>query len=176
MKKSSLAKSINKNLLVYDDYIKFSNQHYEELENLKYSYGETDTLDSLPTGLVSDLSTDSVVFKSIFSFVKSLEDLNFQGNLQLTRAYCNLFAPSESPYFHTDIDSNLKGLTVLAYGNRDSLDWNEGGETKFIIEEELISVAPKRNRVVVFDSDILHTASTFRTRFRFTPVLKFIVI
>jgi len=175
VKVESLAQSVNKNLLVYDNYIQFTDAHYRELSSLKYSWGERDTRDSLPTGLVSGLEPDSLVFKSIFSFVQTLEDLNFQGELRLTRAYCNLFAPSEQPHFHKDIEPSLRGLTVLGYGNREEVDWDEGGETKFIINNELVSIAPKRNRIVVFDSDILHTATTFRTIYRFTPVLKFII-
>jgi len=85
------------------------------------------------------------------------------------RMYINCFAPNENPFFHKDGDS---GFTVLYYPN---LDWdiNEQGETQFLINEEIRGILPIPNRLVKFDATILHRATCFRTKHRFTVAIKY---
>ena len=81
---------------------------------------------------------------------------------------CELFAPSETPYFHTDGE----GITFLYYPN---LEWNlqDGGETQFYVDGNILGVPPAPNRLVMFDGEIVHRASSFRDRYRFTVAIKY---
>ena len=82
--------------------------------------------------------------------------------------YVNCFAPSETPYFHTD----GKGITFLYYPN---LEWNlqDGGETQFYVDGNILGVPPLPNRLVMFDGEIVHRATSFRDRYRFTVAIKY---
>ena len=64
--------------------------------------------------------------------------------LNLYRMYINCFAPSENPYFHTDGDD---GYTFLYY--------------------------PQSNRLVKFDASLVHRATAFRDKYRFTVAIKY---
>ena len=83
--------------------------------------------------------------------------------------YVNCFAPNENPYFHTDGDN---GLTFLYYPNMD-WDLQEGGETQFYINDDIYGITPIPNRMVVFDANIQHRATTFRNQYRFTLAIKY---
>jgi hypothetical protein len=49
----------------------------------------------------------------------------------------------------------------------------EGGETQFIVDNEIYGVTPVPNRMVYFDASILHRATSFRNRHRFTVAIKY---
>jgi len=89
-------------------------------------------------------------------------------NFNLYRMYINCFAPSECPYFHTDGE----GITFLYYPN---LEWNlqDGGETQFYVDGNILGVPPAPNRLVMFDGEIVHRATSFRDRHRFTVAIKY---
>ena len=84
--------------------------------------------------------------------------------------YINCFAPSENPYFHIDNDN---GLTFLYYVTNHDWGENDGGETQFLINDEIRGVLPLSNRLVGFDATLLHRATSFRDRHRFTLAAKF---
>jgi len=63
-------------------------------------------------------------------------------------------------------------MTGLYYIN-DHWDYQDGGETQFLIDDEIRGIPPIPNRLVCFDSNILHRATTFRDKFRFTLALKY---
>lgn len=88
---------------------------------------------------------------------------------EISRLYINCFAPTENPYFHTD---GIVGTTFLYYPNP---NWNldEGGETQFIIDNNIFGVPPVPNRLVSFDSNIEHKPTTFRDRHRFSVAIKY---
>ena len=89
--------------------------------------------------------------------------------MNLYRMYINCFAPSERPYFHRDGDT---GITFLYYVNGTD-DLNEGGETQ-IVEDGLIKgVLPISNRLVQFNANVLHRATTYRNSHRFTLAVKY---
>jgi hypothetical protein len=48
-----------------------------------------------------------------------------------------------------------------------------GGETQFVIDDEIKGVFPIPNRMVMFNANILHRATTFRSRHRFTLAIKY---
>ncbi len=83
--------------------------------------------------------------------------------------YVNCFAPCENPYFHTDGD---KGMTFLYYAN-DRWELNDGGETQIVVNDEIKGILPIPNRIVGFDANLVHRATTFRFKHRFTLAAKF---
>ena len=50
---------------------------------------------------------------------------------------------------------------------------HDGGETQFLIDDEIKGVLPLPNRIVGFDSNLLHRATSFRDNHRFTLAAKF---
>lgn len=144
-------------------------QNFMELINLEYHYGEQDNKDTPPTGMVSDLPEDSSIFVTLKEIYEKSEHHKLYPRLD--RAYVNLFAPREVPFYHTDGD-----CTTLLYYANPIWDWNEGGETKFIneIDQDVESVAPVPGRIVIFDGRMKHTATSFRNMHRFTVALKFL--
>lgn len=139
---------------------------YSYCEFSSYVYGETDGNELPPTGMTHEIKQDSLIYKLFESKTKP-----FVGdNLSLYRMYVNCFAPSEQPYFHTDGDSD--DITFLYYVNK-TWNYQEGGETQFIVNNEIYGVTPIPNRMVYFDASILHRATAFRNRHRFTVAIKY---
>ena len=107
----------------------------------------------------------------IFLIKKRLKDSAEQvQNKKLYRMYVNCFVPCERPYFHTDGD---EGVTFLYYPNM-KWDKDDGGETQFLMNDDLYGVLPIPNRMVVFSANLLHRATTFRNDHRFTVAIKYI--
>ena len=129
-----------------------------------YAYGEADCEDTPPTGMVHEIYETSEIYKLFQSKTENLVE-----GLQLTRMYVNCFAPSENPYFHID---GSHGVTFLYYVNEE-WDLHEGGETQFYIDEEIVGILPLPNRMVKFNANIQHRATSFRNRHRFTLAVKY---
>ena len=91
-------------------------------------------------------------------------------NMNLYRMYMNLFIPNENPSFHID---GKNTVTCLYYLNP-SLDPNEGGETQFLINEEIKGVISKPGRLTIFDGGLLHRATSFKSHPRLTLAFKFV--
>tara|TARA_B100000287_G_scaffold9552_1_gene9570 strand:+ start:138 stop:614 length:477 start_codon:yes stop_codon:yes gene_type:complete len=135
--------------------------------NVSYSYGEVDTRGFPPTGMVHDIKEDSEIYQLVKSkIIKSYREVR---KLNLYRMYVNCFAPCENPYFHTDGD---KGITFLYYAN-DRWELNDGGETQIVVNDEIKGILPIPNRIVGFDANLVHRATTFRFKHRFTLAAKF---
>ena len=132
-----------------------------------YTYGEVDTPQTPPTGMVHEIQRDEDIYKLFESKIKNY--YRYVRKLNLYRMYVNCFSPSENPYFHTDGD---KGVTFLYYVN-DQWTLNEGGETQIIINDEIRGVLPLPNRIVGFNANLLHRATSFRSMHRFTLAVKF---
>ena len=131
-----------------------------------YTYGETDTDTTPPTGMVHEINKTERIYKL---FKKRIQEVftNLQ-NVSINRMYVNCFAPSEKPYFHTD---GKKGITFLYYIN-DSWQLDDGGETQIIVDNEIKGILPIPNRLVGFDANLVHKATTFRNKHRFTIAVK----
>ncbi len=131
-----------------------------------YTYGETDTDTTPPTGMVHEIKKTQRIYKLFNKKIQEIfvnpKDVNIYG------MYVNCFAPSEKPYFHTDGD---KGITFLYYVN-DSWQLDDGGETQIIIDNEIKGILPIPNSLVGFDANLLHKATTFRNKHRFTIAIK----
>lgn len=139
----------------------------EYCHNSPYYYGETDRQSTPPIGMVSEIERNQEIFNlldfRIREFVSEVKDLD------IIRMYINCFSPGENPYFHKDMDSKI---TCLYYAN---LDWNpdDGGETQFLVENNLTGIVPIPNRMICFDGNILHKATSFRNKHRFTIATKY---
>ena len=132
-----------------------------------YTYGEVDTPQTPPTGMVHEIQRDEDIYKLFESKIKNY--YRYVRKLNLYRMYVNCFYPSQNPYFHTDGD---KGVTFLYYVN-DQWTLNEGGETQILVDDEIRGVLPLPNRIVGFNANLLHRATSFRNRHRFTLAVKF---
>lgn len=139
----------------------------EYVRHAHYRYGERDNVDTPPTGMVSELiPVLPLFFELIETVALKIEETK---PYTLRRTYINCFSPSENPYFHTDGEA---GLTVLYYPPS---EWciNQGGETQLLVDNQLVGILPISNRALVFDANILHRATSFRDRHRFTVALKY---
>lgn len=136
----------------------------EYCENASYHYGEIDRDGLVPTGMVHEIDETCEIYKL---FQHSTQHL--VPELELNRMYVNCFAPSENPFFHTDWKD---GVTFLYYPT-DGWALDDGGETQFYINGEIKGIVPQPNRIVYFDANILHRATTFRDRHRFTVAIKY---
>ena len=132
-----------------------------------YTYGETDDGTTPPTGMIHNINSDESIYNLLESKIRDACD-SVKG-MDLYRMYINCFAPSENPYFHVDGD----GLTFLYYITNHVWGPNDGGETQFLIDNEIKGVLPISNRLVGFDGNILHRATPFRDKHRFTLAAKF---
>lgn len=140
---------------------------YEYCIRAKYSYGEQDNDDGPVTGMVHDIPETEFIYKL---FSKTLYDrVEFIRDMNLYRMYINCFSPYERSDFHTDGE----GYTFLYYPDPEIYEVNEGGETQFIVDDNIMGVLPISNRMVVFDGTIIHRATPFRSRHRFTVAIKY---
>ncbi len=154
---------------VLDNKIANTKEIYDEVISMPYYYGEKDQPEKEPTGLISYLHEKSITYRSIKKFIKNEKSLK---KFYIYRAYVNIFSPREICSFHQDDYQHLKSKTLLYYAN---LDWNieNGGETKFVSENNtLISVLPVPGRIIIFDADMKHSASSFTNKHRFTVAFK----
>ena len=152
---------------ILDNKIPDMDKIYEELKTLPYYYGEVDQEDYYPTGMTTELSVNNNTYTSLKNFISNSEVLK---NKTIIRSYVNLFVPKETANYHVDGD---EGTTLLYYANLD-YDINEGGETKFVTENNtLTSVLPLPGRIVIFPAVLQHTASSFKNKHRFTVAFKF---
>ena len=141
-----------------------------------YYWGERDDKQFVPTGMVHEIydCEDTPVKESNqWIYDLFLENTNHLcPDLKLYRMYVNSFAPGENPYFHTD-SLNGEDITFLYYVPSADWDINDGGETQFYYNGDMIGVMPVPNRMVYFDATILHKATSFRDRWRWTVAIKF---
>jgi hypothetical protein len=133
-----------------------------------YYYGEVDDkLSPRPAGMTSEIAKESQIFKifdtEINKKVKEVKDLS------IYRMYVNCFAPEERAFYHSD---GKTGITCLFYVNPD-YDVNVGGETQFIVGNNGINILPIPNRLAFFDANILHKATSFVDKHRFTIAIKY---
>ena len=154
-------------MVVIDNFLEKNDLEYaiDYCVKSSYTYGERDRETTPPTGMIHSIKSDEDIYKL---FESKIRNSNLVNEMTLYRMYVNCFAPSENPYFHTDGDS---GLTFLFYINDWKLD--DGGETQFLIDNEIKGVLPIPNRIVGFDANIPHKATTFRDNHRFTLAIKF---
>jgi len=135
--------------------------------NGKFHFGEVDRPETPPTGLIYEIQDNSQLWDLVENQIE--RKILTVKNKQIYRMYVNCFAPSENPYFHRD---GYSGYTFLFYP---IVTWeiDEGGETQFFVNNEIKGVLPIPNRAVLFSADILHRATSFRSKHRFTLAVKY---
>ena len=154
---------------VIDDF--FEESVHQRLYNFclraRYRYGECDAYGLPPVGMVSDILPNG--HKSPYDLFEESIEREFNICDLPYRMYINLFAPNEQPFWHSD---GQTGYTFLYYPN---LEWSENdlGETQFLIDGEIKGILPKPNRMLGFDASLLHRATTFRDKHRFTIAIKY---
>ena len=132
-----------------------------------YTYGERDNPNTMVTGMIHNIPNTEFVYKLIS---KTLYDrVEFIRDMKLYRMYVNCFAPTETPYFHTD----GVGYTFLYYPDTAIHELDEGGETQFVVDGNIMGIMPISNRMSIFDGTIKHRATSFRTKHRFTVAIKY---
>lgn len=152
------------NVFTYKDNLELYNSL---LYKTYYTYGEADVEGKPPTGVTSDILPENPLFKVFYDTVlRNVEEIK---NLKLQRVSINLFLVGEKPYYHND--GNV--ITCLFYISPE-YDDDEGGETQFLNDDNIIGIKAKPGRLVVFDGKIVHRATTFRNNPRITVALKFI--
>ena len=133
-----------------------------------YYYGEKDDKDTPPCGMVHDILKHEHIYNFISNKIEEVyPDVK---KMNLYRMYVNCFSPAEKPYFHTDGPS---GLTFIYYANDEEWNINDGGETQFYSGGILTGLPPITNRMAIFPPDLLHCATSFRDRHKFTVAIKY---
>lgn len=137
-------------------------------KNANFKYGVYDVKELPLTGL--DCVLDPYTFPTEI-LIDKIYELRPDFEHKLKKVTINCFAPSENPYFHIDAD---EGNTAIYYPH-DFYDENEGGETQLVgtNDDFIYGIKPRPNRLVIFDSNIRHRATPFRTKHRFTIAIKF---
>ena len=146
-----------------------------------YKYGEIDDLYGHPQGVVHNIkrcktscSEEDYDLCPKISLLFENKLKEFVPNHKLYRMYINCFAQSENPYFHIDSGSGTDQdeITFLYYAE-ESWNLDDGGETQFFIDGRIYGVFPIPNRLVYFNANLVHRATCFRDRHRFTFALKY---
>lgn len=164
-------------ICVYDDI--FLKEEVEKMRELllyecPFVYGVGDYPNLPPTGMTYEFTRSDTLPVKVKDMLNSLILKIFEKNEKIKnkRLYVvrsNLFIPGENPYFHPDGEDKI---TCLYYINPE-YDLNEGGETQFLIDNEIKGIRPKMGRLVIFDGSIIHRATSFRTHPRLTIAITF---
>lgn len=133
----------------------------EYCKKASYITGEKDRDDTPPCGYVAEFTLKSLQNKIQSKF--------FMLEKNIERSYVNMFEPSDQPYYHRD--GNV--WTFLYYPCEiDHID--EGGETIFLHDDStMVGVPYAKDRLIKFDGNVMHKATSFRTKNRYTVALKF---
>jgi Rps23 Pro-64 3,4-dihydroxylase Tpa1-like proline 4-hydroxylase len=152
---------------VFDNFLSQEEFNFvlEYCKSCVYVYGEVDNENLPPTGMVHNIPETESIYNLFETKTKELV-----ANLKLYRMYINCFAPSENPYFHTD--GSNEEVTFLYYPN-ETWDLEDAGETQFFIDERLYGILPIPNRLVAFNASLLHKATSFYNRHRFSVAIKY---
>jgi hypothetical protein len=151
-----------------DDF--FNDEDYKKIVNYcikaPYYYGESDGVNR-PNGMMSNIKKNNFMFDLINNQIK--EKIQEIKNLKNKRTYINCFCPEEKTFFHTDGNC---GITCLFYVNPDYTT-NSNGQTEFILDEKKVIITPIPNRMAFFSSNIIHRATSFKDKHRFTIASKY---
>ncbi len=152
---------------IYDNFLseKEKQEIYDYCKKQSYHRGEVDRIGCPPTGLISNLDNQNIISKLMKQITNEKKDM--------FRTYINLFIPNEKPYYHQDNnDPNYK--TCIYYVNTDKINYmDEGGETYFIQNDFIKGVSFVSGRMVLFNSNIMHKATSFKNRDRYTIAIKY---
>jgi len=157
---------------IFDNVISEEVQSQIHKEILSLSYvPEQDSPKTPACGYSSGLELNSLTFQTLNNILQNIPELR---GTELYKVMVNKFLPNEVPYFHTDHIDGI-GYTALYYSNDNQFNLEELGETLFYLKEpdEIRGILPKPGRLVIFNADILHRATSFRNIDRYTVAFKF---
>ena len=154
------------NLLSKDLQIKI----HKELLLLNY-VEEYDRPNEKPTGFASEIYKTSPIYDIFTNILSGIDELK---DKKLYRSYVNKFLPREIPFFHTD-HYTKDSYTALYYSLENKVNIDELGETQFYLNEldEIKGILPIPGRIIIFNSNILHRATSFRNIDRYTIAFKY---
>lgn len=147
------------------DYGHWNNTILKSSKVINYDHAELPYIEAHP--LISELWT---------------QIQNVIGDRVLVRAYVNGYTYGTDAYYHKDdtwitseYGNDAISETILIYMNEEDWDRDWGGETTFIDDNNSFVGAafPKRNRGVIFHSNIWHSA---RGLTRMCPVLRSVLV
>lgn len=167
-------------IYVVDNAIDYSGQEalFNFCRNSLYSFGHSASSVSHYdlSRFISNLTLEELSRTHLDKLFQVLANKHYGKEVEIDRAYINVYFPYTPTGVHTDDDSP-NAISFLSFANPQWLvDW--GGETQFFSEDlQSIreSVLPKGGRVVLFDSNIPHSArspSPLSTVPRFTVTIK----
>jgi len=158
--------NLNNQITILDDLV--STQKIDEIFNYckiqSFKRTEIDYPGLPYTGLVSELDLQNFI-------VNYLVEICNLSKKKLLRAYINLFIHNEKPFYHQD-DVEPGAKTLIYYANPQPKDYNDLGETFFIINNEVKGITPKPGRIIIFDAELWHKATPLRIDDRYTVALK----
>ncbi len=132
-----------------------------------WRWGESDYQGGPPAGVVSDLE-DSEDRTLLIERAQQLCD-KLQG-LTVNRTYINMFMPGERPHWHRD-----GAVWTVLYYVTEEREPQLGGQTEFLDHNtmEIRGILPQPGRMIVFNGDLLHRATSYPHKERFTVAIKF---
>jgi hypothetical protein len=149
---------------VYDNFLgkEKQKQVLNFLETLTYQHGEQDREDTPPIGQTCDLVNNELDLPA------SIQKKLGRNISDVRRFYVNRYQAKELPYWHDDGECT----TFLYYPcNVDNID--EGGETQFLLDNRILAVPYKPDRLIEFNGRIPHKATGFRSYERYTIAVKY---
>lgn len=163
---------LKENYKVIDNYLSIAQFQFAwtATQSTQYHVGELDHDGAEPVGMTANF--DPQVFVPYADFDTELfpEAVNGQPK---QRTYINYYGPNEGSSFHVDHD-DPEAITILYYPCP-LHPLNEGGATELLINDEIVGIRSKPNRLLVFKSNILHRATPFKTKPRFTIATKYTI-
>jgi len=158
---------------IFDNLIssKLQLEIHKEVLSLKY-YSEKDfPNDEISVGFSSDIDKNGFIYRCFSNIFLNIPEIQ---NKYLHRLYVNKFLPKEIPVFHVDYNTE-DSYTVLYYSSDKKFNLNQFGETQFYLSEvdEVKGILAKPGRIVIFNSNILHRATSFKDYDRYTIAFKF---
>jgi len=171
------------NIKTFDDWLS-EEDHHKVLQYTKHD-GQNRTLYGLSfdkynadgfdknapdSGMAHDIPENHPIYSMITNKVKQ------HTNLPICQMSINCIPTGVRPFWHPDVPAHglppgEKAFTFLYYPHKE-WDVDEGGETHFVIDNIGYILPPLPNRMVMFDSRIIHRATPFRNRTRFSVAIK----
>ena len=125
---------------------------------------ESDHPDQEPVGATCNISSESMIYHAMYEELGKL----FSARWKLARIFVNRFEAKEIPQFHRDHNA----VTCLLYADAAEWHYNDHGETQLMVNDEFRGILPIPNRLLVFEGNLVHRATSFQTRIRHTISLQ----
>jgi len=136
----------------------------EDVKNLQGWIPETDHPDLPPVGASCDIDNGTRIQKEFSQELKKM----FAAPWKVARFFINRFEAKEVPQFHRDHNA----ITCILYADEAPWSFDDHGETQLLVNGEVRGILPMPNRLLVFDGNLMHRATSFQTRVRHTISLQ----